>query len=117
MKAAQLSETGSQPSATPQLTAAGIGGPQMRGRGFQAWWPADKLAVSGYVEVLRHYRELVGIRNQLRERVLADYTTKWDEATIASLKRFAGLANEVMGGGYLDTVPAESFSTRFDPRK
>lgn len=56
----------------PRLTAQGIGGPQMAARGFQPWWPADKLAVSGYVEVLRHYRELVGIRNQLRERLLAE---------------------------------------------
>lgn len=56
----------------PQLTAQGIGGPQMAARGFEPWWPSDKLAVSGYVEVLRHYRELVGIRNQLRERLLAD---------------------------------------------
>lgn len=56
----------------PQLTAQGIGGPQMVARGFEPWWPSDKLAVSGYVEVLRHYRELVGIRNQLRERLLAD---------------------------------------------
>ena len=34
--------------------------------------PYEKLAVSGYVEVLRHYRELVGIRRQLRDRLLAD---------------------------------------------
>ncbi|MGE0329600.1 MAG: lipid-A-disaccharide synthase [Ramlibacter sp.] len=53
----------------PLLDAAGIGGPQMARRGFQAWWPHDKLAVRGYVEVLRHYREIVGIRNQLRERL------------------------------------------------
>lgn len=56
----------------PRLAAQGIGGPQMVARGFEPWWPSDKLAVSGYVEVLRHYRELVGIRNQLRERLLAD---------------------------------------------
>lgn len=55
----------------PALDAAGIGGPQMARRGFQAWWPHDKLAVRGYVEVLRHYREIVGIRDQLRERLLA----------------------------------------------
>jgi lipid-A-disaccharide synthase len=54
----------------PQLQAGGIGGPQMARRGFEAWWPHEKLAVSGYVEVLRHYREIVGIRNQLRERLL-----------------------------------------------
>ncbi|WP_298931546.1 lipid-A-disaccharide synthase [uncultured Ramlibacter sp.] len=56
----------------PALSAQGIGGPQMAARGFQAWWPSDKLAVSGYVEVLRHYRELVGIRKQLKERLLKD---------------------------------------------
>ncbi len=54
----------------PQLRAGGIGGPQMAQRGFEAWWPHDKLAVRGYVEVLRHYREIVGIRNQLRARLL-----------------------------------------------
>jgi lipid-A-disaccharide synthase len=56
----------------PALRAMGIGGPQMGRRGFEAWWPHEKLAVSGYVEVLMHYRELVGIRNQLRERLLAE---------------------------------------------
>ena len=36
----------------PQLEAVGIGGPHMAAQGFEAWWPHDKLAVSGYVEVL-----------------------------------------------------------------
>lgn len=53
----------------------------------------------------------------LRERVLADYTATWNDDRIATLRRFAELANSVMGGGYLDTVPATAFSTRFDPRK
>ncbi|HSV34657.1 MAG TPA: lipid-A-disaccharide synthase [Ramlibacter sp.] len=56
----------------PGLSAQGIGGPQMARRGFQAWWPHDKLAVRGYVEVLRHYPEIVGIRRQLRNRLLRD---------------------------------------------
>ena len=56
----------------PQLQTVGIGGPQMAQRGFQSWWPSDKLAVRGYVEVLRHYREIVGIREQLKNRLLAD---------------------------------------------
>jgi lipid-A-disaccharide synthase len=54
----------------PGLAAYGIGGPQMARRGFEAWWPSDKLAVRGYVEVLRHYREIVGIRRQLQHRLL-----------------------------------------------
>ena len=56
----------------PGLRSQGIGGPQMARHGFEAWWPYEKLAVRGYVEVLRHYREIVGIRDRLRERLLAD---------------------------------------------
>ncbi|WP_341903585.1 lipid-A-disaccharide synthase [Polaromonas sp. YR568] len=55
----------------PDLVATGIGGPQMAARGFQPAWPSDKLAVRGYVEVLRHYREIVGIRDALKARLLA----------------------------------------------
>lgn len=55
----------------PQLRSHGIGGPRMAEWGFEAWWPHHKLAVRGYAEVLRHYREIVGIRRQLRERLLA----------------------------------------------
>jgi lipid-A-disaccharide synthase len=56
----------------PNARAAGIGGPCMAAQGFEAWWPHDKLAVRGYVEVLRHYREIVGIREQLAQRLLAE---------------------------------------------
>lgn len=57
--------------AEPGLNACGIGGPQMQAQGFEAWWPSDKLAVRGYAEVLRHYREITGIRRQLADRLLA----------------------------------------------
>ena len=56
----------------PDFEAAGIGGPRMREQGLQAWWPSDRLAVRGYVEVLRHYREIKGIRDALAARLLAD---------------------------------------------
>jgi lipid-A-disaccharide synthase len=56
----------------PDMQAFGIGGPQMAGRGFEPWWPSDKLAVRGYVEVLRHYREISGIRKRLRDRLLRE---------------------------------------------
>ncbi len=55
----------------PDLQSFGIGGPQMAAQGFKAWWPSEKLAVRGYVEVLRHYREIVGIRAQLQQRLLS----------------------------------------------
>ena len=55
----------------PTLTAVGIGGPQMARRGFAAWWPHDKLSVHGYGwDVIRRYREIVGIREQLKSRLL-----------------------------------------------
>lgn len=54
----------------PQAQVFGIGGSQMARHGFEAWWPSDKLAVRGYVEVLRHYREISGIRRALAERLL-----------------------------------------------
>lgn len=55
----------------PNWENAGIGGRHMVAEGFDAWWPSDKLAVRGYVEVLRHYRGIVAIRNQLKTRLLA----------------------------------------------
>ncbi|MDD2609103.1 MAG: lipid-A-disaccharide synthase [Giesbergeria sp.] len=55
----------------PGLPTHGIGGPQMARRGFEAWWPSDKLAVHGYSwEVLRRLAEIIQIRRRLRERLL-----------------------------------------------
>ena len=56
----------------PQMQSVGIGGPQMLRRGFETWWPQEKLAVRGYVEVLRHYAEIAGIRRQLKARLLRE---------------------------------------------
>lgn len=58
----------------PDLKTVGIGGPQMARRGFEAWWPHDKLSVHGFGwEVLRRYREIVGIRRQLKNRLLQNH--------------------------------------------
>ena len=56
----------------PPLAGFGIGGPKMAAQGFEAWWPHEKLAVRGYVEVLRHYREISAIREQLAERLIRE---------------------------------------------
>lgn len=56
----------------PDLQAQGIGGPRMSGQGFEAWWPSDRLAVRGYVEVLRHYRGIAAIRRRLAGRLVSD---------------------------------------------
>jgi lipid-A-disaccharide synthase len=56
----------------PDLQSAGIGGPQMAQHGFQPLWPYEKLAVRGYAEVFRHYREIVRIREELGDRLLRE---------------------------------------------
>lgn len=57
----------------PTATSSGIGGPQMAKQGFDASWPHHKLAVHGFSwELLRRYREIVGIRAALGDRLLAD---------------------------------------------
>jgi lipid-A-disaccharide synthase len=56
----------------PRMQAGGIGGARMLERGFKAWWPSDKLSVFGYIDALRHYREILGIRNQLKTKLLAN---------------------------------------------
>lgn len=52
----------------PQLSSEGIGGSSMATHGFKPLWGYEKLAVRGYVEVLKHYWEIVGIRRQLKAR-------------------------------------------------
>jgi lipid-A-disaccharide synthase len=54
----------------PDLSASGIGGPVMGANGFRADWPSERLAVRGYVEVLRHYRGIVRIREELKDKLL-----------------------------------------------
>ncbi|MDR3221995.1 MAG: lipid-A-disaccharide synthase [Candidatus Accumulibacter sp.] len=56
----------------PNARFYGIGGPKMIGQGFDAWFPLETLAVRGYVEVLKHYREISGVRRELKRRLLAD---------------------------------------------
>jgi lipid-A-disaccharide synthase len=53
------------------LKFVGIGGPRMQSAGMEVLFPLEKLAVRGYVEVLRHYFEIVGIRRKLRAYFMA----------------------------------------------
>jgi len=54
----------------PEAVFLGIGGPGMEAKGFDAWWPMEKLSVMGYVDALKHLREISGIRRQLKKRLL-----------------------------------------------
>jgi lipid-A-disaccharide synthase len=58
--------------ARPDVQFIGIGGPKMKAVGMDVMFPMEKLAVNGYVEVLRHYREIVGIRRKLRAHFIAN---------------------------------------------
>lgn len=49
----------------PHAEFVGIGGPKMASAGMHIMFPMEKLAVRGYIEVLRHFREILGIRRKL----------------------------------------------------
>jgi len=54
----------------PGLRFVGIGGPRMEAQGFESWFPMEKLAVRGYVEVLRHFFEILSIRRRIERRLI-----------------------------------------------
>lgn len=54
----------------PALRASGIAGPRLVEAGVEAIYPSEKLAVNGYVEVLRHLPELLRIRARMGDYFL-----------------------------------------------
>ena len=57
----------------PLVQSDGIGGSQMQQRGFDAWWPSERLAVHGYsFEVLMRLWDILSIRKQLRGKLLQE---------------------------------------------
>ncbi len=56
----------------PDATFEGIGGPLMCAEGFRTDVPMERLSVMGLVEVLGRIRELLGVRRDLRDRLVAD---------------------------------------------
>ena len=58
-------------AAFPGVSFFGIGGPRMQGLGMEVWFPMEKLAVRGFVEVVKHYPEISAIRRKLKARLLA----------------------------------------------
>lgn len=70
MLAAQLVQAVSR--LAPGVRFVGIGGNRMQAAGVECLYPVERLAVRGYVEVLRHFFDIVGIRRTLRKRWLAE---------------------------------------------
>nr|WP_307735817.1 lipid-A-disaccharide synthase [Massilia pinisoli] len=56
----------------PDVAFSGIGGPRMLEQGLVSDVPMDTLTVRGLLPVLLRYRELKGIQNRLRDRLLAE---------------------------------------------
>jgi lipid-A-disaccharide synthase len=56
----------------PEAQFFGIGGPKMQQAGLASLFPMEKLSVRGYIEVLRHYREIVAIRRRLIAQLRKD---------------------------------------------
>jgi lipid-A-disaccharide synthase len=56
----------------PACEAFGIGGPKMQSQGFESWYAMERLAVRGYVEVLRSLPGLLRLRRELGTRLLSD---------------------------------------------
>nr|WP_269106556.1 lipid-A-disaccharide synthase [Massilia sp. TS11] len=56
----------------PQARFTGIGGPAMAEQGLVSEVALDKLAVRGLFEIIPRYRELKGIQNRLRDRLLRE---------------------------------------------
>lgn len=56
----------------PEVRYSGIGGPRMLEQGLVSDVPMDTLTVRGLLPVLMRYRELKGIQNRLRDRLIAE---------------------------------------------
>ncbi|MFP5384043.1 MAG: lipid-A-disaccharide synthase [Gammaproteobacteria bacterium] len=54
----------------PDTVFIGIGGPQMTAAGFTSWYPMERLAVMGLIEVLGRLFELLRIRRKLAARLI-----------------------------------------------
>jgi ABC-type nitrate/sulfonate/bicarbonate transport system substrate-binding protein len=88
-------------------------------KAFNKAWLEAVAYVKAHPEVFEPLAKQLGLdaegTKMLRERVIADYVTTWTEKEIASFKTFRDLANEVMGAGFLDELPAAAFTTKFNP--
>lgn len=56
----------------PDTEFYGIAGPKMMAEGARSLFPMEKLAVRGYVEVIKHLREILAIRSGVYREIVRD---------------------------------------------
>lgn len=56
----------------PNIRFIGIGGPKMQAAGMEIMFPMEKLSVFGFIDALRHLREILAIRNNLKASLIAN---------------------------------------------
>jgi lipid-A-disaccharide synthase len=76
---------------------SGIGGPRMLEQGLHSDVPMDTLTVRGLFEVIPRYRELKGIQNRLRDRLLAQKPAAFIGADYPGFN--LGLEEQLRAGG------------------
>jgi lipid-A-disaccharide synthase len=81
----------------PEVRFSGIGGPRMLEQGLQSDVPMDTLTVRGLFEVIPRYRELKGIQNGLRDRLLAERPAAFIGADYPGFN--LGLEEQLRAGG------------------
>jgi len=83
--------------ALPDARFHGIGGPRMMEQGFVSDLPMETLTVRGIFEIIPRYREIKGIQNRLRERLLAERPAAFIGADYPGFN--LGLEEQLRAGG------------------
>jgi lipid-A-disaccharide synthase len=81
----------------PDVRFSGIGGPRMLEQGLHSDVPMDTLTVRGLFEVIPRYRELKGIQNRLRDRLLVERPAAFIGADYPGFN--LGLEEQLRAGG------------------
>ncbi len=81
----------------PDVRFTGIGGPRMLEQGLHSEVPMDTLTVRGLFEVIPRYRELKGIQNRLRDRLLRERPAAFIGADYPGFN--LGLEEQLRAGG------------------
>ncbi len=81
----------------PNARFHGIGGPRMMEQGFVSDLPMETLTVRGLFEVIPRYREIKGIQNRLRDRLLAERPAAFIGADYPGFN--LGLEEQLRAGG------------------